>query len=75
MTNICGTRPLNEMSDSGIIRLNAENFNSYKSKIKENIRKSFGPYALKELEIASLGARPNTRYGILMDKAKIEIVY
>ncbi len=71
----CGTRPLNEMSDSGITGLNADNFNSYKSKIKENLEKSFGPYALKELEIASVGVRPNTRYVIMMDKSKIEIVY
>jgi CRISPR-associated protein Csx14 len=72
---VCGTRPLDEMSDSGIINLNADNFNSYKSKINKTLQKSFGPYALKELEIASLGTRPNTRYGIMMDKAKIEIVY
>ena len=72
---VCGTRPLNEMSDSGITGLNADNFNSYKSKIKENLTNRFGPYALKELEIASIGKRPNKRYGILMDKAKIEIVY
>lgn len=72
---VCGTRPVNEMSDSGITNLNADNFQSYKSRVKEDLQKEFGPYALKELEIASVGTRPNTRYGILMDKAKIEIVY
>jgi len=72
---VCGTRPVNEMSDSGITALNADNFNSYKSRIKENLQSWFGPYALKELEIASFGTRPNTQYGILMDKARIEIVY
>ncbi len=72
---VCGTRPLNEMSDSGITSLNADNFNSYKSKIKEKLTNRFGPYALKELEIASTGTRPNTLYGISMDKAKIEIIY
>lgn len=72
---MCGTRPLDEMSDTGIIRLNADNFNSYKSKIKENLQKSLGPYALRELEIASVGTRPDTCYGILMDKSRIEIVY
>ena len=35
----------------------------------------FGAYALKELEIASLGTAPNTRYGLRMDRNKIEIVY
>jgi len=29
----------------------------------------------KDLEIASVGSRPNTRYGIRMDRNKIEIVY
>ena len=72
---ICGTRPLNEMSDTGIRNLNADNFNSYKSRIKENLLKRFGPYALKELEISSVGSRPNTCYGILLDKEKIEIVF
>ena len=72
---LCGTRPLNEMSDSGITGLVPDNFNSYKSKIKDVLKNNFGPYALKELEIASAGARPNTRYGIMTDKSKIKIVY
>ena len=72
---ISGSRPLNEMSDTGIINLSSDNFNTYKAKIKANLLGRFGPYALKELEIASVGSHPNTRYGILMDKAKIEIVF
>jgi len=72
---VSGTRPLNEMSDTGIINLNSDNFIMYKGKIKQDLLGRFGPYALKELEIASVGTRPNTSYGIMMDKAKIEIVY
>ncbi|MBW2031827.1 MAG: TIGR02584 family CRISPR-associated protein, partial [Deltaproteobacteria bacterium] len=72
---IAGDRPLVEMSDTGITQLNSENFNAYKAKIKERLRIRFGYYALKELEIASLGKRPGTRYGIKMDKSRIEIVY
>ena len=72
---ISGSRPLDEMSNTGIINLSSDNFNAYKTKIKANLLGRFGPYALKELEIASVGLRPNTRYGILMDKARIEIVY
>ncbi|MBW2609541.1 MAG: TIGR02584 family CRISPR-associated protein [Deltaproteobacteria bacterium] len=68
-------RPLDEMSDTGITGLSSENFNMYKGKIKSDLLKSFGPYSLKDLEIASQGARPNTRYGIRMDKGKIEIVF
>ena len=70
---ICGTRPIDEMSEGGITNLSAENFNMYKGKIKQDLLSRFGAYALKELEIASLGRRPNTRYGIKMDKNRIEI--
>jgi hypothetical protein len=35
----------------------------------------FGIYAMKDMDIISVGRRPNTRYGIGMDKGKIEIVY
>ena len=72
---VSGTRPLNEMSDTGIINLNTDNFNMYKGKIKQDLLGRFGPYALKELEIASVGKRPNTLYGIFLDKSRIEIVY
>ncbi len=72
---MAGTRSIEEMSDWGITNLSAQNFMMYKGKIKKDLRDRFGPYALREIEIASVGARPNTRYGIMMDKSKIEIVY
>ncbi len=72
---VCGTRQVEEMSNTGVTGLNAENFNMYKGKIKAELLRRFGPYALRDLEIASEGTRPNTRYGIRMDKSKIEIVY
>ncbi|MFZ2634101.1 MAG: CRISPR-associated ring nuclease Csm6 [Desulfosalsimonadaceae bacterium] len=72
---ICGPRPVDEMSDSGITNLTLENFNSLKSKIKTEILSKFGPYALKDMEIASIGSRPDTRYGILMDKGNIAVIY
>lgn len=71
---ISGTRPVNEMKDGGIIKLDNYNFRMYKSRIKENLRDSYGLYALKNLEIASIGSRPNTRYGVRMDKSAIEVV-
>jgi hypothetical protein len=67
-------RPLEEMSDSGIINLNADNFAMYKSRIREDLQKGFGFYALKDLEIAATGKRPNTRYGIGMEKGRAEKV-
>ncbi len=63
------------MSNTGIKNLSSDNFNSYRSKIKADLLKRFGPYALRELEIGPVGTRPNTRYGIRMDRGKIEIVY
>ena len=71
---ISGTHPLDEMSDTGITGLNAGNFNMYKGKIKLDLLTRFGPYALKDMEIISVGKRPNTRYGIRMDRDKIEII-
>jgi hypothetical protein len=47
------------MSNTGIINLNSDNFNTYKAKIKANLLGRFGLYALKELEIASLGLQRN----------------
>ncbi len=71
---LSGGRPLDEMSDSGILGLTAENFNSYKARIKEDLTKAFGPLALERLEIASIGKRPNTRYGLRIDKSALEVV-
>jgi CRISPR-associated protein Csx14 len=68
-------RPANEMSDSGITNLDAPNFNMYNSKIKNNLLNRFGPYALKELEIASEGKKPNTCYGIRMKRDLIEVIF
>ncbi len=70
-----GAMPVSEMKDGGIINLDNENFRIYKSRIKEDLLKRYGPYALKDLEIASIGSRPNTCYGIRMDKSAIEVVW
>ena len=72
---ISGTRPLDEMSDSGILGLTPENFHSYKSKIRQDLERGFGLYALAELAIESVGKKPDTRYGIGMDKSKIRITF
>jgi CRISPR-associated protein (TIGR02584 family) len=71
---ICGSRPVEEMSKTGIKKLDDINFNSYKSKINRVLKNKFGMYAIKDLEIASIGKRPNTRFGIRMDKSRIEVV-
>ena len=47
---------------------------TYEGKIGDHLE-GFGPFALKELEIVSMGSIPNARCGIRMDRSKIEIVY
>jgi CRISPR-associated protein (TIGR02584 family) len=74
-SKLAGNRPLEEMSDTGIVNLNADNFTMYKSKIHKELQNHFGLYALKDLGITSIGKRPNTHFGIGMDKGNIEIVY
>ena len=72
---VSASRLITEMSDTGITGLNSENFHSYKGKIKSDLLTRFGPYALLQLEIASEGKRPNTCYGIRVDKTAIELVW
>lgn len=70
-----GSRPVNEMQGEGIVNLDNDNLRSFKSKIKKLLETGFGSQALKEIEIASIGSRPDTRYGIKIDKSKLEIVF
>jgi len=72
---ISGCRGPAEMSDSGILSLNSENFNSYKAKIKKDLKNGFGLYALAELAIDSSGKRPDTKYGIRTDRSRIRIIF
>jgi CRISPR-associated protein Csx14 len=69
---INGGRELSTMSDTGITSLNAENFNSYKSKIKKNFKTTFGAVA-EVLYISPSGRRPETRYGIIQGRQHIAI--
>lgn len=71
---LCGSRPLEEMSDTGIRGLTADNFHSIKTRIKQDLTAAFGAPAVENLEIASSGKRPNTRFGIRLDRVVIEVV-
>jgi len=71
---IAGARYLLEMSDSGIGgSLTVENFQSYKSKIRQDILAAFGQALAAELEIVSSGSRPSTRYGLRIDRSRIKM--
>jgi CRISPR-associated protein Csx14 len=63
-----------EMSDTGILSLNAENFNSYKRKIAQDLERGFGAVNAARLAITSAGRRPDTRYGIALDREYIRVV-
>lgn len=62
------------MSDTGIQGLSAENFNAYKSKLRRDLERAFGPLEANRLEINTRGRRPNTRYGLALDREQIRIV-
>jgi len=59
------------MGDSGITRLSKEDFRSYRSKIRKDLCAAFGHSHIEELEISATGERPDTRYGIRLDKDRI----
>jgi len=52
------------MSDTGILNLNRENFNSFKGKIRHQLLQAFGVSVDGLLTIEGRGKRPDTRYGI-----------
>ncbi|MBI9093241.1 MAG: TIGR02584 family CRISPR-associated protein [Desulfobacterium sp.] len=72
---VAGIRPMEEMEKGGITSLSQENFKSYKSRIAKKIKACFGEYSSKSLVIDSSGKRPDTRYGIAMDKDLLRLKY
>lgn len=62
------------MSDTGIRAISAENFNAYKSKLRRDLERAFGPLEADRLEIAAVGRRPNTRYGLTLGREQLRIV-
>ncbi len=67
-------RTQGEMSNTGILSLSAENFNSYKSRIRTGLERAFGSYEVAHLAIDSQGKRPDTRYGIPLDRGRIKVI-
>lgn len=62
------------MSSTGITALSAENFNTYKSRLHKDLEKAFGRLEAEKLAISSKDKRPNTCYGLKLDKNQIRIV-
>lgn len=59
---------------SGITGLDTEYFQSYRSKINRAILLCFGDHEGRQLSIERVGERPNSRYGILLDRRRIKVV-
>jgi len=71
---ITRSRDVSDLSDSGIIGLTAENFNAYKGKVRRDMANAFGLYTGGALAIEGRGRKPDTRYGIRMDKSRIRLI-
>jgi CRISPR-associated protein Csx14 len=71
---IPGSRNIDCLSTSGIRSLTRENFNSYKSKIKNIFINSFGLAVYEKIGIVSVGRKPDTRFGVKIDKSKIILI-
>ncbi len=54
-------------------KMEAEDFHQYKAKITKRIKHVFGLYALPKLAVTSIGQRPDTKYGIVLDKGRIRV--
>jgi len=67
-------RDKDEMSNSGIKQINAENLRVYRTKINKALEHSFGAHEIANLEISAHGKKPNTGYGILLDRERIRVV-
>ncbi len=72
--SIPGSRDIDSLSGSGIKSLTRENFNSYKSKIKSILIKSFGLSVYEKIGIVSVGRKPDTRFGIRIDRSRIRFI-
>ncbi|MCX7817522.1 MAG: CRISPR-associated ring nuclease Csm6 [Syntrophales bacterium] len=68
-------RAVEEMKKGGILDLDMGNFNAYKGKIRRDLEAAFGAHNAKSLIITGVGKKPDTRYGIPIDRNRIKIIY
>lgn len=59
----------------GICALEKEELRAYISKIRKDLQKAFGAQAAAQLAVESVGKKPDTRYGIPMDREKIKLIF
>lgn len=58
----------------GICALEKDELRAYVSKIRKDLMKAFGAQASAQLAIAAVGKKPDTRYGIALEREKIRLV-
>lgn len=68
-------RAIEEMRPGGILDLDMGNFNAYKGKIRRDLELAFGPYNARSISITGVGKKPDTKYGIPLDRSRIKVVY
>ena len=69
-----GSRTFDDRGAGTIACLSKENFRSFRTKTNRRLRGQLGTAAAELVKIASTGTRPDTRYGIPLDKTRIRIV-
>jgi len=62
-------------SDSGIVSLSKENFNSYRAKVNREINNRFGAQEAARLQIKAHGNRPGVCYLLPVDRQRIKVIY
>ncbi len=58
----------------GILDLADHTFRSYRAKIRKALERAFGPEGARQLELATTGRRPETRYGLRLERERIRMV-
>jgi len=61
--------------DKGICALDKDALRSYVSKISKDLQKAFGAQAAGLCAVEAVGKKPDTRYGIPMDRERIKLIF
>ena len=61
-------------TDKGICALAKEDLRTYVSKINKDLQKAFGMQAAQLLGVATSGKKPDTSYGLAMDRERIKLL-
>lgn len=60
--------------NKGICALEKDELRAYVSKIRKDLQKAFGAQAVELLAVEAVGKKPDTRYGIPMERDRIRIM-